>query len=141
VTTEFRVYIAGASTEDQIWRVMRWSARCRDAGLTVVQSWPDNVQRAGAGNPRDASADDRRSWSAQCLAELRSARALWLLVPPTDMATRGMWVELGYAYAGAQLIVSSGDTRQSIFGALGVEYENDEQAFEALCLVAARRPS
>lgn len=133
---QYRIYLAGASTTDEIARVQRWSKRLTDAGLCVVSTWPGLVTAVGAGNPRDASNEQRRIWSTRDLNELTTANALWLLCAPAEIATRGVWVELGVAYARAHLIVSSGDTKQSIFTALGVEYETDEDAFKGLLLVA-----
>lgn len=127
-----RVYLAGASTPDQIDRVRSWSARLRDAGIVVVSTWPDAIAQVGAANPRDAAAEQRCRWSAQDLREVHRADVLWLLCPPAGTTTCGAWVELGYAYASALSIVASGDTRQSIFTSLGVECTSDELAFEAL---------
>lgn len=135
----FRVYIAAASTPDQIERVATWANRLTKAGIVVVSTWPATVTAVGAGNPRDASVDQRRQWSAQDLTEVARAEALWMMCPPAGGATRGAWVELGCAYTRALLIVSSGDTRQTIFTALGVEYDTDEDAFSGLLLVAAGR--
>lgn len=135
----YRVYIAAASTSDQIERVTTWTNRLTKAGIAVVSTWPSTVTAVGAGNPRDASADARRRWSAQDLHEVGSADALWLMCPPDGGATRGAWVELGCAYTRALLIVSSGDTRQTIFTALGTEYDTDAGAFSGLVLVAARK--
>jgi hypothetical protein len=139
VIQPYRVYIAAASTPDQIERVTTWANRLTRAGIAVVSTWPAVIGQVGATNPRDASVSDRRGWSAQDLSELTSADAIWLLCPPPGTTTRGAWVELGCAYSRALLIVSSGDTRQSIFTALGVEYGTDEDALDGLLLVAAGR--
>lgn len=134
-----KIYLAAASTPDQIERVTAWHNRLSKAGMHVVSTWPAVIGQIGATNPRNATAAERRGWSATDLQELSSADALWLLCPPSGVTTRGAWVELGVAYDRAKLIVSSGDTRQSIFTALTEEFETDEEAFGALLLVAAGR--
>lgn len=139
MTEPYRVYLAAASTPGQIERVQLWTARLRSAGVTVTSTWPSTVTAVGAGNPRDATVAQRRGWAVQELRELERADALWLLAPPNGVTTRGAWVELGVAYTRAMLVVSSGDTRQSIFTALTEEFATDEDAFRALLLVAAGR--
>lgn len=133
------VYLSGASTPDQIDRVRSWSTRLRESGIEVVSTWPDVIAHAGHANPRDASRQQRVRRSTQDLCEVLRADVLWLLCPPAGTTTRGAWVELGYAYALCRSLVASGDTRQSIFPALCVEYDTDEEAFEALREFDARR--
>lgn len=137
----YRVYIAAASSPDQIERARAMAARCRDLGIEVVSTWTDVIASVGVANPREATTDQRRQWSAQDLWEVARAHALWLLFPPAGQTSFGAGVELGSAYARARLIVSSGDTRRSIFPALGMEYATDEDALEGLRLVAVRRMS
>jgi hypothetical protein len=86
----------------------------------------------GIANPRDAGVSDRRRWSTTDLNELSLSRALLLLCPPPGAITRGAWVELGAAYMLGILIVSSGDTKQSIFTGLGFEFETDAEAIDFL---------
>lgn len=128
----YKIYISAASAPDQIGRVATWTRRLKEAHVEVVSTWPETVATAGVGNPRGAETRQRRQWSWIDLAEVSSADALWFMVPPADVQTRGAWVELGVAYTHAIRIVSSGDTKQSIFTALGDEYETDEEAFAAL---------
>jgi len=130
--SKYRVYIAAASTAEEIARALHWRTELEEVGIEVVSTWTVVVGQTGAGNPREASTVDRGNWSRQDLSELIRADILWLLAPPAGMQTRGAWVELGYAYAESLLIVSSGDTRQSIFTALGSEYETDEDAFDGI---------
>ena len=139
MSARYRVYIGAASTALETARARRCAEQLRAAGVEVVSTWWDVIAATGGvGNPRDATVDQRRQWSAQDLSELSRADALWLLCPPPGVTTRGAWVELGTAYARALLIVSSGDTRQSIFTAMGIEYETDEEALRGLALVAER---
>jgi hypothetical protein len=129
-----KVYVAGASAPSEMDKVEHWSGRLVAAGADVVSTWVSNVRKVGAGNPRTASAAERKSWSLADLAEVTEARLLWALVPPPEVQSRGAWVEIGWAYGLAKMVVLSGDTRQSIFCALGDEYEDHETAFNAVLL-------
>lgn len=125
------VYIAAASAE--IERADHWARRLRAAGIGCTSSWIENVRRVGAGNPVDAGADKRRGWSLGCLADVEGSDALWLLAPPADVVTFGAWVELGYAFSRDKLLVSSGLDARSIFGALGLEFTTDLDAYAFIC--------
>lgn len=131
-----RVYVAGSSAE--IERVERWSAALVAAGIEVVSSWPQNVRAVGSANPRDASREQRLAWTATCLVEVTTATVVWFLVPGSAAATRGAWAEIGFARgcshdpARRPRLVFSGDTKQSIFCALGDEHDTDEAAFAAI---------
>lgn len=135
----YRVYIAAASTPDEMLRVERCARALAEVGIEITSTWPTVIGQVGATNPRNASVGDRRAWSAQDLSEVANADALWLLCPPSGAATRGAWCEMGYAWAKGRLVIASGDTKQTIFTALGAEYDTDDEALHALALVAERR--
>ena len=121
------LYVAGAASE--IDRARAAVRAARDAGFEVVSTWIQSVDRVGASNPVNASVADRCQWSTQCLYEVRLADALWFLVPTPPITTRGGWGELCYAHALRRHLVCSGpQTSQSIFCALGEEFETDESA-------------
>lgn len=131
-----KVYVAGSSSE--LDRAARWSQALRDAGITVVSTWPEVVAKVGSANPADAPADQRRSWAyTDLVVELGAADTLWLLAP-LESPGRGAYVELGVAFAARKTIVCSGPTLQSIFCALGSEFATDEHAF-AVLIAQARR--
>ena len=129
-----KVYLA-ASTLDMD-RARTWYARLRLAGIEIVSTWIATVEKVGSGNPADATHEQRRDWSAKDLAEVRSADVLWILVPAKSVQTRGIWAELGTAWAHDVTIVTSGETLQSIFCALGDEHPLDEDAFASICALA-----
>lgn len=131
---QYRVYIAGSSAPEEIARAKRWSARLREAGIAV---WAGSVGDHRGGE----SVHQRLIWAARCLAEVGQSDALWLLCPPAEDAARRPWVEIGAAYSRAVTIVASGDTAQSTFGALGVEFATDEGAFDELMVLAAAHRS
>jgi nucleoside 2-deoxyribosyltransferase len=133
------IYLAGSSTD--LARVTHWRDRLVAAGITVGSSWLDVVVKVGSANPRAASCAERHEWSVADLAEIRECDALWFLVPAVDNPTRGAWLELGYAAALDRWIICSGDTKQSIFAALGLECERDEDAFAAVKAWAEGRRS
>src|SRR4051812_33663234 len=121
------VYIAASPSD--LERVDHWTARLAAAGIVVVSTWPAVVRAAGAGNPRDATKEQRASWAAADLLEVGGADLVWLLVPAKPSFGAGF--ECGYASHGPVRagLVSSGDTRSSIFTALGHEFDTDEEAF------------
>lgn len=131
-----RVYVAGSSAE--LNRVEHWTARLIAAGITVTSTWPANVRAVGSANPRDATREQRAAWAMTCLRQVATAQLVWFLVPAVTAPTRGAWIEVGFmrglvhGVTRAVCIISSGDTLQSIFCALGDEHETDEAAFAAI---------
>ncbi len=133
-----RVYVAGSS--DEISRARRWMTALYGAGITVTSTWCDVIAATGGvGNPRDATTADRRLWSEVDLAgQVAQSHVLWLLTPTTAPG-RGAYCELGYAHALGKRIHSSGDTKQSIFTAIGHEHETDDEAYAAIVAEARVR--
>lgn len=139
-----KVYVAGSSAE--LDRARTWRDRLVSAGVEVVSTWIETVIAVGDANPREATTNARRVWSEDDLAQVSIADVFWLLAP--EQPTRGAWVELGFAHATrlvepdarmAIRVIISGDTRQSIFCALGEEYATDEEAFAAIVEMARAR--
>lgn len=131
-----RVYVAASSAD--IDRAERWMAALRDAGHQVTSTWTANVRKVGAANPRHASEAERVLWSTDCFVQISASDLVWLLVPPPEKPSFGAWIEVGYALACQQLegtrsLISSGDTKQSIFCAMGVELVHDADAFAWIC--------
>jgi hypothetical protein len=124
------VYIAASSAD--IDRAEHWRDRLIAAGVHVTSTWMANVSRVGAGNPRDASDAQRAVWARQRLIEVVESDVLWLLVSPDGTETVGAWWEAGAASVSDVWIVASGDTKRSIFTALGDEYADDDTAFAAV---------
>ena len=133
MSNETSIYVAASSAD--IDRAERWIRALRDAGHRVTSTWPEVIraQPGAVSNPRDATDAARCTWSVDDMRQIFEADVLWFLAPPADMPTRGAWIEFGYAYARGRSIVSSGDTKQSIFCALGVELASDADAFAWIC--------
>lgn len=132
-----KVYIAGSSYE--IDRAERAVAALIDRGVHVTSSWPRVVRTVGNPNPRGATVSDRFRWSVDDLAQVRDADLLWFLVPPIsppEAHTRGGWVEAGYAMGLGKVVIFSGDTKQSIFCALGYEVVEDVDALRVISEIA-----
>lgn len=126
------VYISASSAD--IKRVEGWTDRLGLAGITVVSTWPAVIAASGAdANPRNATRMERLQWSNQDLAEVMKCDLVWFLMPSTDTPTRGAWLEVGYAHAKGKALVFSGDTKQSVFGAIGPEFDEDIDAFATIC--------
>lgn len=135
-----KIYLAASSAD--VERARRWHRQLIDTGMAVTSSWLEIIDQVGDANPREASKWQRFKWADNDLREIAESHALWFLVPTTDKPTRGAWIEFGYARAcGPELLlISSGDTKQSIFCALGEEFETDEQAFERIHMLAKEHP-
>jgi nucleoside 2-deoxyribosyltransferase len=131
-----RVYVAGSALE--IERAERMISELEGAGVHVTSTWPISVRdHGGVSNPADAPRDHRERLAVKCLAQVRDSDLLWFLVPKKDAATRGAWVELGYALArGLTVICSGDDTPQSIFCATGIEFYTDGAALELVKRIA-----
>lgn len=133
-----KLYLAASSAE--IDRARHWRDRCVAAGIEVVSTWIESVLRVGESNPREASRDQRSVWARTCLQEIETLHredAFWFLWPTVKTET-GALVELGYMLGAwcqpgpRHRIIISGDTKRSIFCALGREYATDESAFVAI---------
>lgn len=134
------VYVAASSEE--IDRATMAMAALRDRGVVVTSTWPDVIaSQSGVSNPRDADRLDRMRWSVTDLQQVGAAGILWLL-SPSNGTGRGAYAELGFAYGcplggeHPRAIVVSGDTKQSIFSALGYEFKTDAEAFEFVVKLA-----
>lgn len=128
----FAVYIAGSSSHWQSDRVQAAIAALRAHDIVVTNTWTEVIVKVGDANPRAASDIDRRGWAVQCLNEIDAADAVWVLVPVVPATTRGAWFEAGYAYSNHKHVVFSGDTKQSVFCALGREFATDAAAIAYL---------
>lgn len=124
-----KVYIAAASAE--IERAERMRDLLQANGFEVTSSWMEQIRQVGASNPHDESEDQREEWAVQCIREVMASDVLWLLVPPAHIRTAGAWGEFLAAWMLPTVsVISSGDTKQSIFCALGDEYASDEEAVQ-----------
>lgn len=142
-----KIYIIGSTaTREQLDRAEDWHTRLEKLGVELTSTWLAAVAaNQGTGNPRDISREARAQYATADLHGLRQADIVWFLVPPVDQPTRGGWVEWGRAWSLAcgqdgTALIASGDTKQSIFCALGREFESDVDAFvEIVQFVLARR--
>lgn len=106
------------------------------ADIGVTSDWPTVIRASGLeGNPRDVSREQRRAWTEADLVGVFRADLVWFLVHDSAPA-RGAYFETGYARGLGKLLVFSGDTKQSIFSAIGDEYAKDLDAFAAICRMA-----
>jgi hypothetical protein len=109
------VYLAGASREIELCE--RWMQRLRDAGHVITYDWCANIRRVGDANPREATEEQRREWSATDVLSAAKSEVFWLLMPTKP--TVGAWFEFGAVYqTGGPRTLVSGDWRGSIFTAL-----------------------
>lgn len=134
----FRVYVAAATAPDETPRVTAVITALVARGFVVTCTWPVVVARTGCGNPRDASALERRDLSIRCLAEIDASDAVLFLVPDPPATTCGGWWEASYAHENDKHLVFSGDTLQSVFCSLGHEFHSDEAAIAHLVRIRDR---
>jgi hypothetical protein len=128
------VYVAAASGE--IERARRWTKALRDAGVEPTNKWIESIDSMrtdttsdNLANPREPEYDAYRLNAAQQnVKDIRSASVFWYLVSETEPG-RGGYFETGIAHANGSVLIFSGDTRQSVFCALGREYVDDMAAF------------
>ena len=92
--------------------------------------WNTGIEEViGDSNPRDPEMDAYRLNAAQQnVADIRASSVFWYLVSK-DEPGRGGYFETGVAFANGSVLVFSGDTRQSVFCALGREHASDMAAF------------
>lgn len=123
-----KVYVAGSSKE--IPRVRAVMGLLRAFGLTIAYDWTVEVEKVGEANPREAGRVERRKWATTDLNAVGDSDVVLVLV--SDDPARGAYFEAGYAlgnYCKTKLVFS-GDTTQSIFCAMGVEFSFDGEAVE-----------
>lgn len=140
MTSPLRVYVAASSAEGARARRVMDSVN-RLPGCVVAHDWLAVMERAPAPD-RALPRTDAAMYAAEGLAAVASCDVFWLLAPMWP--TRGAWVELGVAISSLRTIIVSGDCAQSIFCALGREFEqadgtSDEDAFTALREILASR--
>jgi hypothetical protein len=143
-----RVYVAGSSAElDRCERVI---AALRAGGCTITFDWCAQMREFAARGLCDASLDDHeaRRCAETDLTAVELADAVLLLAPET--ATRGAWVEFGYAIASfsyghdrglRSLYVSGSAARQSIFTRCAdALFLSDDDAVSAIVRSIVRGP-
>lgn len=124
-----KVYVAASS--DELDRARYWMTMLSNIGAGVTSEWAEIIAEVGTANPRDAATERRFKWSANDLASVAESDMVWFLVPK-ESAGRGAYYETGFARAAGIPVISSGDTKQSIFNAQGKEFATDDEAFAYL---------
>lgn len=130
-----RVYVAAASAETARARAVVDKLRAA-AGVVVTSTWLDVVAQVGDANPRDASIEARRGWVTQDLAEVKSSDVVLVLVPAAPIATIGAWCEAFHGRAHGVELMFAGDTKRSVFCAMGREFATDDEAIAAVVAMA-----
>lgn len=133
-----RVYVAGSGLE--LARVRAWLSSLRDIGVEITKDWTGEVEAAIASGRGDAGLDEetRVRAATEDFDAIDRADLVWFLAPVT--ASRGAYVELGYALAKHKLVCASGlAVHRTIFTSLAQRvFDADADAFEAIVDYADR---
>lgn len=121
------IYVAASSK--QLWRAKQAMAALRERGYTISHDWVLDVETVGSANPPDASDTDRETWAYADLKGVRTADAVWVLMP-AENPSFGAGVEFGVALGCGIPIIASGCNNTSIFTSLAVCYDRDDQALD-----------
>lgn len=89
-----RVYVAGAYTEREM--IAEYIARLIAAGVEITFDWPANIVQAGKPD-HEFTHEERQLHSEKNIKGIEDADVFWLLIP--SGASKGAWLELGYAHA------------------------------------------
>lgn len=131
---QLHVYVAAASSDTL--RVHAAIGQLRGAGIEITCTWPNVIAKVGDANPIWATRGERHGWCVQDLVEVNAADVVLFLVPTRGIPTRGAWWEASYGYAIGKDVVFAGDTKQSVFCALGEEFASDQGAIDHVIGVA-----
>lgn len=131
------IYVAASSDERE--RAKKWVDKLKlyPSVFRITSKWIETIEgeQHGVGNPRDASDANRRRWALDNLRQVSAADVVWFLVPAHSPG-RGGYYEAGWMHGetrDAARLIFSGDTKQSVFCALGREFATDEEAFKFIC--------
>jgi hypothetical protein len=129
-----RVYIGGSSSE--LDRVKAATRLLKARGVEVVSKWVESVEKVGTANPANVPKAFRENIALGCLEDLATADCFWLLFPQKTPG-RGAFVELGQATTHQIPIMISGhNSSESVFSALGEEFDTDAEAADRIIELA-----
>jgi hypothetical protein len=127
-----RVYVAGSGLE--LVRVRAWLKALRDIGVEITVDWTDGIEASIAKGGDAMLTDEERVHRAtnDLTDGIDRADIVWFLAPVT--ASRGAYIELGYALAKHKLVCASGlAVKRTIFTSLAQRvFEADADAFVAI---------
>lgn len=124
------VYVAGASKEFD--RAKRWIDELEKTGIRVTYDWTKAVEKYGScGSALTKS--EKWFFARGDLRGIDEATFVWLLAPPVEATSIGMWIEFGYALyvQSKKILISPPVSDRCIFAELAqvVEYPTDEEAY------------
>lgn len=125
------VYVAGASKE--LERCKRWIAELEKTGIRVTTDWTKPVEKYGSAG-LELSQPEKWFFARGNLRGIDEATLVWLLAPPLEATSVGMWIEFGYALYATnrkKILVSPPVSNRCIFATLPqvVEFATDEEVF------------
>lgn len=121
-----KIYVSAASAE--LERAERFIAAARVAGLVVTEDWTVPFRRHLDGEPVDAS-----QVAADDLNGVFAADVLVVLIPKGEATSRGLWVELGFAFAEGKSVIAVGDPEAlDIWGCMCAFVATEDEALRVL---------
>lgn len=109
-----KIYVAGASAELELCK--RYMQKLREAGFTITHDWTAEIEKNAGKTDKDLTWAEAREHANGDLAGVAASDLFWLMVPRPPNASKGCWVELGYASSDkSKLIYVSGAARGCIF--------------------------
>jgi nucleoside 2-deoxyribosyltransferase len=132
-----KIYVAGSSKEHLI--VATYIQKLKGVGHIITHDWTEAVRAHGPANDEKLSVETQKYYARCDLNGIKDADYVWFICPELD--TKGMWTELGYAIAIAQVLtkfrkialLASGNTKQCIFLAeVDRQFKTHDEAFRSL---------
>lgn len=126
------VYVAGASRE--FVRSRHWMDELEKTGIRITHDWTKTVEKYGSCGA-ELSPAEKWFFARADLRGIDEAHVVWLLAPPVEIVTIGMWVELGYTLGTSTvkktIVVSPPVSDRCIFATLPnvLEFQSDDEAF------------
>lgn len=124
------VYVAGASKK--LERAKHWMDELEKTGIRVTHDWTKAVEKYGSCGA-ELSLAEKWFFARADLRGIDEAHVVWLLAPPVEATSIGMWIEFGYALntVGKKILVSPPVSDRCIFSTLAqvLEFASDDEAF------------
>ena len=124
------VYVAGVSKE--LERCKYWIAELEKTGIRVTTDWTKPVEKYGSSGV-ELSQAEKWFFARANLRGIQESDIMWLLAPPPEATSIGMWIEFGYSFWQVRkILISPPVSDRCIFATLPqvLEFATDEEAYK-----------